>query len=99
MLIDFYQDKIQQFLACCEQLMQCEDLKLYSVADFYAASWLNDFPQGTTWRTSGLDDGAEEFYAVIEFRGYRLTLDVGQTTQLKLLYPVGAIKHSTDLNR
>ena len=89
MLIDFYQDKIRQFLTCCERLMQCEDLQLYSVADFYAASWLKDFPQGTIWRTSGLDDGAEEFYAVIEFRGYRLTLDVGQTTHCTLCHPVG----------
>lgn len=87
MLIDFYQEKIQQFLSCCTQLMQCDDLELYSVADFYAAPWLNDFPQGTTWHASGLDDGAEAFYAVIEFRGYRLSLDVGQTTSLTLLTP------------
>jgi hypothetical protein len=64
-----------------------QDLDLNSVADFYAAPWLHDFPQGTTWYASGLDDGAEQFYAVIEFRGYRLSFDVGTITTLRLIVP------------
>lgn len=87
MLIDFYQKPIAQFLRVCERLMAREDLGLSCVADFYAATWLDDFPQGTTWHASGLDDGAEQFYAVIEFRGYRLIFDVDETTTLQLQLP------------
>ncbi|WP_353653405.1 hypothetical protein [Acinetobacter sp. B51(2017)] len=68
-------------------LINTKDLTLDCVADFYAATWLNDFPQGTTWHASGLDDGAEQFYAVIEFRGYRLSFDVAETTVLQLQPP------------
>lgn len=87
MLLDFYQKPIAQFLKVSEQLMAREDLALSSVADFYAATWLHDFPQGTTWHASGLDDGAEQFYAVIEFRGYRLSFAVAETTTLQLQLP------------
>ena len=31
------------------------------------ATWLDEFPQGTTWSATGLDDGAEHFYAIIEY--------------------------------
>ena len=42
-------------------------LNFNSVADFYQARWLDEFPQRTTWWATGLDDGAEQFYAVIEY--------------------------------
>lgn len=87
MRIDFYQKRIAQFLQVAERLIHTPNLELNSVADFYAASWLEEFPQGTTWHASGLDDGAEQFYAVIEFRGYRLVFAVDDTIQLQLQKP------------
>ncbi|MDR7016462.1 hypothetical protein [Acinetobacter sp. 3657] len=51
-----------------------------SVSDFYKATWLNEFPQGTTWSATGLDDGAEQFYAVIEY-GYQY-LSISRTTSV-----------------
>ncbi|ENW95608.1 hypothetical protein [Acinetobacter sp. NIPH 298] len=51
-----------------------------SVSDFYKATWLDEFPQGTTWSATGLDDGAEHFYAVIEY-GYQYLL-ISRTTSI-----------------
>nr|WP_312821507.1 hypothetical protein [Acinetobacter oleivorans] len=47
-----------------------------SVSDFYNASWLKDFPQGTQVSATGLDDGAEEFYAVVQFKQQYLKFDI-----------------------
>lgn len=96
MLIDFHHKHIQQFLQVCHKLMEMPDLALASVADFYAAPWLHDFPPGTTWHVSGLDDGAEQFYAVVEFRHYRLNFKVGDHTQLTLSEPHCSIFQSID---
>lgn len=49
------------------------------VADFYQAVWLQSFPQGTTWYATGLDDGAQEFYAKIIYEDYVLSLSCGTT--------------------
>lgn len=49
-------------------------LQFDSIADFYQAQWLDDFPKGTTWCATGLDDGAEHFYAKIEFCGHYLII-------------------------
>ena len=96
MLIDFYEKPTQQFLQVCERLLGMPDLGLDSVADFYAATWLADFPQGTTWHATGLDDGAEEFYAVIEYRAYRLVFNVATTTQLELILPKPTFQNADD---
>lgn len=47
-----------------------------SVSDFYNAEWLKDFPQGTQVSATGLDDGAEEFYAVVQFKQQYLKFDI-----------------------
>lgn len=47
-----------------------------SVSDFYNAAWLKDFPQGTQVSATGLDDGAEEFYAVVQFKQQYLKFDI-----------------------
>ncbi len=83
----FIKNRLHTFYKWLSVLINTKDLTLDCVADFYAATWLNDFPQGTTWHASGLDDGAEQFYAVIEFRGYRLSFDVAETTVLQLQPP------------
>ena len=87
MLIDFYAKQITQFLHVAERLINTQDLALDSVADFYAVPWLLDFPHGSTWHVTGLDDGAEQFYAVVEFRGYRLLFTVAETVRLELQLP------------
>ncbi|RDF39413.1 hypothetical protein DWA23_05805, partial [Acinetobacter baumannii] len=40
------------------------------------AAWLKDFPQGTQASATGLDDGAEEFYAVVQFKQQYLKFDI-----------------------
>lgn len=47
-----------------------------SVSDFYNAAWLKDFPRGSQISATGLDDGAEEFYAVIQFKQQYLKFDI-----------------------
>lgn len=47
-----------------------------SVSDFYNAAWLKDFPQGTQVSATGLDDGAEKFYAVVQFKQQYLKFDI-----------------------
>ena len=47
-----------------------------SVADFYKAKWLDEFPKGTTWIASGLDDGAEEFYAKMIYKKKTVTIHI-----------------------
>jgi len=47
-----------------------------SVSDFYKAEWLKNFPQGTQVSATGLDDGAEEFYAVVQFKQQYLKFDI-----------------------
>ena len=47
-----------------------------SVSDFYNAAWLKDFPQGSQISATGLDDGAEEFYAVVQFKQQYLKFDI-----------------------
>lgn len=61
MLIDFTQYQLRRFdeLAARIQAEPEKYLNFDSVSDFYKATWLQDFPQGTTWTATGLDDGAE----------------------------------------
>ncbi|CAG67924.1 conserved hypothetical protein [Acinetobacter baylyi ADP1] len=49
-----------------------------SVSDLYKADWLNEFPQGTEWSVSGLDDGADEFYILIQFKQKKLIIEIRQ---------------------
>ena len=80
MLIDFVQHQLQKFdeLACQIQAEPEKYITFDSVSDFYKAAWLQDFPQGTTWTATGLDDGAEQFDAIIEYRGHFLRISCAE---------------------
>lgn len=52
------------------------------IADVYAADWLKGFPQGTTCRVSGLDDGAEEYCIQIAYKDQSLLIDLSQPIKL-----------------
>ncbi|WP_313033269.1 hypothetical protein [Acinetobacter sp.] len=82
MLIDFAQAQLHRFdeLACRIQAEPEKYINFDSVSDFYKAAWLQDFPQGTIWTATGLDDGAEQFDAVIEYRGHFLRISCGEKT-------------------
>lgn len=74
--LDIY--KQQQFDQIATKIMAepkqyCE---FNSVSDFYNAAWLKDFPQGSQVSATGLDDGAEEFYAVVQFKQQYLKFDI-----------------------
>lgn len=75
-LIDFKQAQLKQFDLLALDILAYPEryLQFDSIADFYQAQWLDDFPKGTTWCSKGLDDGAEHFYAKIEFYGHYLTI-------------------------
>nr|WP_174506548.1 hypothetical protein [Acinetobacter sp. Marseille-Q1620] len=69
MLLDFNQYQLERFDDVASKIAAAPELyaDFDSVSDFYKADWLYEFPHGTTWAASGLDDGAEEFYAIIRF--------------------------------
>lgn len=73
--LDVY--KQQQFDAMAQKIMAepAKYIDFNSVSDFYNAEWLKDFPQGTQVSATGLDDGAEEFYAVVQFKQQYLKFD------------------------
>jgi hypothetical protein len=77
MIIDFKEMQARKFDTVVEKIQNSPEkyLNFESVSDFYKAPWLNEFPQGTTWSCSGLDDGAEHFYAVIEYQNRRLKIN------------------------
>ncbi|MCK0914041.1 hypothetical protein BFR85_013415 [Acinetobacter pittii] len=78
MLLSLEVYKQQQFDQIAAKIMAepkqyCE---FNSVSDFYNAAWLKDFPRGSQISAAGLDDGAEEFYAVIQFKQQYLKFDI-----------------------
>lgn len=75
MLIDFNQSQLDQFDAMAAKIQASPEhyIDFDSVSDFYKALWLNDFPTGTTWTVTGLDDGAEQFHAIIQYKTHFLT--------------------------
>ena len=76
MLIDFIQHQLKQFDEMASRIQAAPEkyIQFDSVSDFYKAEWLKDFPKGTTWAATGLDDGAEQFYAIIEYRSHFLSI-------------------------
>ncbi|MEQ1445818.1 hypothetical protein ABLT89_02515 [Acinetobacter schindleri] len=88
MLIDFRQAQLGLFieLAWKIQAQPQQYLQFDSVSDFYKASWLKKFPAGTVWYASGLDDGAEEFHAVIEYCEVQLLLSCGPCISAKIAW-------------
>lgn len=94
MLIDFVTIQLQKFDAVAKKIIATPEdyLQFESVSDFYKSSWLNDFPQGTTWMATGLDNGAEEFCARIEYRDHYLQIEI--TEQIKVLYGINEQKEA-----
>ena len=82
MIIDFVQIQKQKFEELVEKIMAQPEqyLDFDSVSDFYKAPWLDHFPQGTRWSTSGLDDGAEEFCIQIKYRELVFNIEIQSTS-------------------
>ncbi|EXH88079.1 hypothetical protein [Acinetobacter baumannii] len=78
MLLSLDAYKQQQFDQIAAKIMAepAKYIDFNSVADFYNAAWLKDFPQGTQASATGLDDGAEEFYAIVQFKQQYLKFDI-----------------------
>ena len=78
MIIDFVQIQKQKFEELVEKIIAQPEryLDFDSVSDFYKAPWLDHFPQGTRWSTSGLDDGAEEFCIQIKYRALIFNIEI-----------------------
>ena len=78
--------KQQEFDQMAAKIMDDPDsyLAFDSVSDFYKARWLDEFPQGTTWSATGLDDGAERFYAIIEYGNHYLYISRTEQETVKL---------------
>ena len=74
--LDVY--KQQQFDLIAAKIMAepAKYIDFSSVSDFYNAGWLKDFPQGSQTSATGLDDGAEEFYAIVQFKQQYLKFDI-----------------------
>ncbi|HDG9761810.1 hypothetical protein ACJBLD_13390 [Acinetobacter nosocomialis] len=78
MILNLVIYKQQQFDAMAQKIMAEPEkyIDFNSVSDFYKAAWLKEFPQGTQVSATGLDDGAEEFYAVLQFKQQYLKFDI-----------------------
>lgn len=78
MLLSLEVYKQQQFDQMAAKIMAKpkEYCEFNSVSDFYNAAWLKDFPRGSQISATGLDDGAEEFYAIIQFKHQYLKFDI-----------------------
>lgn len=87
MIINFVQIQRQKFEELVEKIMAQPEqyLDFDSVSDFYKAPWLDYFPQGTRWSTSGLDDGAEEFCIQIKYRELVFNIEI-QSTFIRLKF-------------
>ena len=81
MILNLVLYKQQQFDAMAQKIMAepTKYIDFNSVSDFYKAAWLKDFPQGTQVSATGLDDGAEEFYAVVQFKQQYLKFDIKES--------------------
>ncbi|WP_447501027.1 hypothetical protein [Acinetobacter oleivorans] len=81
MLLSLDGYKQQQFDQIAAKIMAepKEYCEFNSVSDFYNAEWLKDFPQGSQISATGLDDGAEEFYAVVQFKQQYLKFDIKES--------------------
>ncbi|WP_336937387.1 hypothetical protein [Acinetobacter modestus] len=86
MLLSLEAFKQQKFDQLAAKIMADPEsyLAFDSVSDFYKAEWLDEFPQGTIWSATGLDDGAEQFYAVIEYGNHYLYISRMERVTVKL---------------
>ncbi len=78
MILNLVIYKQQQFDIMAQKIMAepTKYIDFNSVSDFYKVAWLKDFPQGTQVSATGLDDGAEEFYAMVQFKEQYLNFDI-----------------------
>lgn len=78
MILNLVIYKQQQFDAMAQKIIAEPEkyIDFNSVSDFYKAAWFKEFPQGTQVSATGLDDGAEEFYAVVQFKQQYLKFDI-----------------------
>ncbi|MDR2250593.1 hypothetical protein [Acinetobacter sp.] len=78
MILNLVIYKQQQFDTMAKKIIAEPEkyIDFNSVSDFYNAAWLKDFPQGTQVSATGLDDGAEEFYAVVQYKQQYLKFDI-----------------------
>ncbi|QIC79560.1 hypothetical protein FSC02_10700 [Acinetobacter indicus] len=85
MLIDFRQQQQARFEQVAQRLQQAaaEGLHFDSVADFYQSGWLEQFPAGIRWSVTGLDDGAEQFYAWIDYLDCFVRIDAGEMLRIE----------------
>lgn len=85
MIIDFIQIQKYKFDELVNKIVAAPEIYLNfdSVSDFYKSKWLHEFPQGTTWGVSGLDDGAEQFCIHIEYKDHFLFIDVQDPIQMR----------------
>lgn len=81
MILNLVIYKQQQFDTAAQKIIAepAKYIDFNSVSDFYKAAWLKDFPQGSQISATGLDDGAEEFYAVVQFKQQYLKLDIKES--------------------
>ena len=86
-MIDFIAAQLAKFDALAEKIQTHPEyyLAFDSVSDFYKAEWLEEFPKGTTWMCTGLDDGAEDFDAVILFRNRTLNITVSDSVNVRFV--------------
>ncbi|OTG86213.1 hypothetical protein B9T31_09260 [Acinetobacter sp. ANC 4558] len=86
MMIHFSQHQLEKFNCLVQKIKDQPEhyLCFDSVSDFYQAKWLDDFPQGTNWYVTGLDDGAEEFYVLIEYKNHYLKIQKTSETIVSL---------------
>ena len=84
MIIDFKCSQLQKFDDLAQKIVENPEcyIQFDSVSDFYKVEWLADFPVGTQWFCSGLDDGAEFFDIVIQYQNHQLNISV--TTELEV---------------
>lgn len=68
----------------CHQFIQYPDI-IQHVADLYAHQAWQNLPDASHISVSGLDDGAEQFYARAQYAKQYLTIDVG-TTEIEVLW-------------
>lgn len=85
-MLDFNAYKLAQFDQLAAKIKANPELYLQfdSVSDFYKSAWLDAFPVGTTWACSGLDDGAEQFDAVIQYKNRKLSLSISANVSVHL---------------
>ncbi len=94
MLIDFQHEQQKKFDALAFEILQQPSayLSFDCISDFYQADWLQQFPKGTVWSVTGLDDGAEEYCIRIEYKTQFLWIDYAEN-RLSVLYEKAGEKH------